>query len=62
VKLQVLMTALLAMLISLNISLLLFFAYPYNSDLGIRANAFSAVEDVFTNDSKIVPDSKSSLR
>jgi hypothetical protein len=49
VKLQVLMTALLGMLISLNFSLLLFFAYPYNSDLGIKADAFKSVEDVFTD-------------
>jgi hypothetical protein len=56
VKLQVLMTALLGMLISLNFSLLLFFAYPYNSDLGIRADAFKCVEDVFT--SNTVPENK----
>jgi hypothetical protein len=46
-KLQVLMTGLLGTLISLNFSLLLFFAYPYNSDLGIQADAFESVEDVF---------------
>jgi hypothetical protein len=50
-KLQVLMTGLLGMLISLNFSLLLFFAYPFNSDLGIQAEAFKSVEDVF-GDSK----------
>jgi hypothetical protein len=43
------MTGLLGALISLNFSLLLFFAYPYNSDLGIQADAFKAVEDVFGN-------------
>jgi hypothetical protein len=52
VKLQVLMTALLGMLISLNFSLLLFFAYPYNNDLGIRADAFKSVEDVFNSSTK----------
>lgn len=49
-KLQVLMTGLLGMLISLNFSLLLFFAYPYNSDLGIQADAFKSVQDVFGSD------------
>ncbi len=46
-KLQLLMTGLLGTLLSLNFALLLFFAYPFNSELGIQANAFMAVEDVF---------------
>jgi hypothetical protein len=46
-RLQVLMTGLLGTLISLNFSLLLFFAYPYNSYLGIQADAFKSVEEVF---------------
>lgn len=52
VKLQVLMTGLLGMLISLNFSLILFFAYPYNSDLGIQSSAFKGVEDAFSFSSK----------
>jgi len=47
VKLQILMTALLGMLVSLNFSLLIFFAFPYNQDLGIQASALKSVEDVF---------------
>jgi hypothetical protein len=46
-KLQVLMTGLLGTLLSLNFALLLFFAYPFNSELGIQADAFRSVEDVF---------------
>ncbi len=46
-ELQLLMTGLLGALISLNFSLLLFFAYPYNSEIGIQADAFKSVEDVF---------------
>jgi hypothetical protein len=41
------MTALVAMLISLNFSLLLFFAYPFNNDLGIKEAAFKSVENIF---------------
>lgn len=46
-RLQLLMTGLLGTLLSLNFALLLFFAYPFNSELGIQANAFWAVQDVF---------------
>ena len=53
-KLQVLMTGLLGTLISLNFALLLFFAYPFNSDLGIQADAFKSVEDVFGNKSVVM--------
>jgi hypothetical protein len=46
-KVQILMTGLVGMLISINFSLLVFFAYPFKSDLGIEADAFKSVEDVF---------------
>jgi H+/Cl- antiporter ClcA len=48
-ELQLLMTGMLGTLLSLNFALLLFFAYPFNSELGIQANAFKAVEDIFSN-------------
>jgi hypothetical protein len=46
-KLQIIMTALLSILVSLNFSLLLFFAYPYNGDLMIRKRAFRSTESLF---------------
>ncbi len=48
-RLQGLMTAFLAMLISLNFSLLIFFAYPFNGELAIQADAFKSVETVFSH-------------
>ena len=48
-RLQGLMTAFLAMLISLNFSLLIFFAYPFNGELAIQADAFKSVQAVFAH-------------
>jgi hypothetical protein len=48
-RMQAIMTAFLAMLISLNFSLLLFFAYPFNGELAILPDAFKSLEAVFAH-------------
>ena len=59
-KLQVIMTAFLAILVSLNFSLLLFFAYPFNGDLMIRKRAFQSTESLFTKESSDSSDKSTS--
>jgi hypothetical protein len=46
-RLQVIMTALVAILISLNLVLLLLFAYPFSGDLSIQSDAFNTVKGIF---------------
>lgn len=58
-KLQLIMTAFLAILVSLNFSLLLFFAYPFNGDLMIRANAFKSTASLFQKQTTDAPDKSS---
>lgn len=47
IRLQVLMTTLVSMLISLNLILLLLFAYPFSGDLGLAPDAFQSLKEIF---------------
>lgn len=54
--LQSLMTAMIAMLISLNFILLFLFAYPFRGDYSITADSFTTLKKVFAiTDSKMAP-------
>jgi len=46
-RLQVLMTTLVSMLISLNLIMLLLFAYPFSGDLGLAPDAFTSLQEIF---------------
>jgi hypothetical protein len=46
-RLQVIMTAMIAMLISLNLMLFVFFDYPFRGDLSVRTDAFRSVQAIF---------------
>jgi hypothetical protein len=53
-RLQLLMVAMIGMLISLNLMLLLFFAYPFRGDLSVKTDAFKTVQSIFKGiDAKI---------
>lgn len=47
VKLQTIMTAMLAALIALNLILLLLFAYPFSGDLAVQNQPFSNLQGIF---------------
>lgn len=47
--LQVLMTAMVAILISLNLSLLLLYAYPFSGALSVQPKPFESISDIFTS-------------
>ncbi|MBX9686693.1 MAG: DUF4239 domain-containing protein [Candidatus Obscuribacterales bacterium] len=46
-RLQMLMTALVSMLIALNLCLLLLFAYPFSGDLAVAADSFKNLKQIF---------------
>lgn len=46
-RLQILMTTLVSMLISLNFILLLLFAYPFSGDLALAPDAFHSLQEIF---------------
>ncbi|MBX9685171.1 MAG: DUF4239 domain-containing protein [Candidatus Obscuribacterales bacterium] len=46
-KLQIVMTVMVAMLISLNLDLILLFAYPFSGDLRVGVDAFALDRDIF---------------
>ncbi|HEY9715151.1 MAG TPA: hypothetical protein V6C72_16900, partial [Chroococcales cyanobacterium] len=48
-KLQIMMTAMVAALIALNLYLLLLFGYPFSGELSIHADAFNIDESIFEN-------------
>lgn len=45
--LQLVMTALVGMLMALNLTMLLLFAYPFSGDMAVQAKPFKALKDVF---------------
>jgi hypothetical protein len=47
VKLQLVMTAMVAMLIALNLILLLLFAYPFSGDLCVQDEPFANLQELF---------------
>ena len=47
VRLQIIMTALMAALISLNLIMLLLFAYPFSGDLALAPDAFKSLQEIF---------------
>jgi len=46
-RLQLIMTAMIGMLIALNLMLLLFFGYPFRGDLSVKTDAFRTVQAMF---------------
>jgi hypothetical protein len=46
-RLQAIMTAMIAMLISLNLMLFVFFDYPFRGDLSVKTDAFRSVQNIF---------------
>jgi len=46
-RLQMIMTAMIAMLIALNIMLFVFFDYPFRGDLSVKTDAFRSVQAIF---------------
>jgi hypothetical protein len=46
-RLQLIMTAMIAMLIALNLMLLLCFGYPFRGDLSVKTDAFRSVHEFF---------------
>lgn len=48
-RLQAIMTAMVATLISLNLALLLLFAYPFSGDLSVQSEAFRSIREIFRN-------------
>jgi len=47
IRLQLIMTSMIAMLIALNLMLLLFFGYPFRGDLSVKTDAFRSVQAIF---------------
>jgi hypothetical protein len=48
-RLQILMTSMVAMLISLNLTLLLLFAYPFSGELAVQNGPFNSVQKLFSS-------------
>jgi hypothetical protein len=48
-KLQMLMTSMVAMLISLNLTLLLLFAYPFSGQLAVPEGPFKSIQTIFAS-------------
>lgn len=47
VKLQIVMTAMVTMLIALNLVLVLFFARPFSGDMSVQADSFRLIQGIF---------------
>lgn len=47
IGLQLLMTVMVAVLIALNFTLLLLFAYPFSGDLSVQAHPFESIRELF---------------
>ena len=45
--LQIMMTAMVAMLIALNLTLVLLFAYPFKGDVSVQADSFKLIQNIF---------------
>jgi hypothetical protein len=52
-RLQRSMTAMIAMIISLNFILLFLFAYPFRGDFSVKANSFATLQSVFASADEI---------
>jgi ABC-type branched-subunit amino acid transport system permease subunit len=50
-KLQILMTAMVTLLIAMNLCLLLMFASPFSGDLAVHVDAFNDLQNIFTESS-----------
>jgi hypothetical protein len=48
-RLQIIMTSLVAMIISLNLTLLLWFGYPFSGDIRIHPDSFALDQGIFAN-------------
>jgi len=51
-KLQLIMTAMVAMLISLNLMLVLYFGYPFGGSMSIQTDSFKSVQRIFKSEAR----------